>query len=138
MVDKQRRDDLLGLLQIEAQHRQRIDSIWAQYKDAMLTIHGMIFAVLGALVAGPELSAAQRKAVVIATIVIELGILLRARIDVEKSAAEVQADYAADYKAVTGFDPPRPLYSRALKMRKVSWRTGDALLPEATDVIEVA
>lgn len=132
MVDSQRRDDLLALLQIEAQHRQRIDSIWTQFKDAMLATHALTFAVLGALVAGPDVGARQREAVVIATIVIVFGALLRARIDVEKSAAEVQADYAADYRAVTGFDPPRPLYSRALKMRKVPWRTGDALLPAAT------
>ncbi len=137
-MEKQRTDDLLALLQIEAQHRQRIDSIWTQFKDAMLATHAMIFAVLGALVAGPELSTGQRKAVVIATIVFEFALLLRNRIDVEKSAAEVEADYAADYRAVTGFDPPRPLYSRALKMRKVPWRTGDSLLPEARGMSEGA
>lgn len=138
-MEKTRKDDLLALLQIEAQHRQRIDSIWTQFKDAMLVIHAFIFAVLGALVAGPELSAEQRKIVVVATILIELVFLLFARVDVERSAAEVQADYAADYRAVTGTDPPRPLYSRAFKMRRAPWRTtGDTLLPPARDTIESA
>jgi hypothetical protein len=42
----------------------------------------------------------------------------------------VQADYVADYCALTGNDPPRPLYSRALKMRREKRRsTGTSLLP---------
>ncbi len=133
-MNKERRDDLLALLQIEAQHRQRIDSIWTQFKDAMLVFHGMIFAVLGVLLAGPELSPAQRKYVGVTTILIELLVLVIARFDVEKSAAEVAADYAIDYRAVTGTAPPRPLYSRALKMRRTPRRThGDGLLPMAED-----
>ncbi|MEG8037876.1 hypothetical protein QP166_00390 [Sphingomonas sp. LR60] len=129
-MDKERSEDLLALLQIEAQHRQRIDSIWTQYKDAMLVIHALIFAVLGGLIAGPELDGVQRRIVVVATVITEFFILLLSRMDVEKSAAEVQSDFAADFRAVTGFDPPRPLYSRALKMRKVPRRLdGDTLLP---------
>jgi hypothetical protein len=138
-VNRERKDDLLALLQIEAHHRQRIDSIWTQFKDAMLVFHGLIFAVLGVLVAGPDLSPAQRKIVGVVTILIELLVLLLARLDVEKSAAEVQADHAADYRAVTGVDPPRPLYSRALKMRKAPRRRhGDALLPTADGPREAA
>ena len=134
-MNKQRTDELLALLQVEAQHRQRIDSIWTQFKDAMLATHAFIFAVLGALIAGLELSADQRKMVVIVTILGEFLVLFLARLDVEKSAAEVQADYIADYRAITGTHPPRPLYSRALKMRRVPRRTaGDTLLPIEAEV----
>ena len=132
-MDKERKDELLALLQVEAQHRQRVDSIWTQYKDAMLVTHGIIFAMLGSLMSGPALNAGERWTVVVVTILIELSIFVYVRLDVEKSAAEVQADYIADHRAITGHAPARPLYSRAFKMRRERWRADGNALPVEPD-----
>lgn len=130
-MDTEAKDQLLALLQIEAQHRQRIDSIWTQFKDAMLVMHGLIFAVVGSLITVPGLNPDGRIAIVAFTVFLDMVVLLASRRDVERSAAGVQADYAADYRALMGVNPPRPLYSRALKMKNPRfWEEGGiTLLP---------
>ncbi len=119
-MNNEAKDQLLALLQIESQHRQRIDSIWTQYKDAMLVMHGLIFAVVASLITVPGLSPNGRIGIVAFTVFLDMIFLLASRREVERSAAGMQADFAADYRAVTGVEPPRTLYSRALKMKKGS------------------
>lgn len=138
-MDKERKDELLALLQVEAHHRQRVDSIWTQYKDSLLFAHAIMFAVLGSLIAVPGLGATERWWIVAATILTELTMFVFVRVDVEKSAAEVRADYAADHRSITGREPARPLYSRAFKMRREARRVGgNALLAPRDDEQEGA
>lgn len=134
-MDNQAKDVLLALLQVESQHRQRIDSIWTQFKDGMLAVHGMVFAVLASLVTVPGLGANERIALIAFTVILDLAHLLSSRNDVERSAAAVQADYAADYMALTGTAPPRSLYSRALKFKREprAGYDGVSLLPQLKD-----
>ncbi len=133
-MDEKIKDLMLALLQVEAQHRQRIDSIWTQFKDAMLVMHGAIFTILGSLLTVPALKGDDRFIVIAFTVLLDLVFVVAARLDVEKSAAEVQADYAADYRALTGVEPPRLLYSRALKMRKERRRREGATIVPPGDV----
>jgi len=130
-MDNEKKDQLLALLQIEGQHRQRIDSVWTQFKDSMLVIHGLVFAVLASLVTVPGLSANGRIFLVAFTVFLDMVFLFGSRRETEKVAAEVQADYAADYHALMGVAPPRLLYSRALKMKKqrLQNKGGTSLLP---------
>lgn len=129
------KDRLLTLLQIENHHRQRIDSVWTQYKDAIVFMHSGIFAVLALLIAVPDLSTEVRITIVGLTVLAEGWIFYRSRIDAEKSAALMQAGFVADYRALTGMEPPRMLYSRALKMTaKRDMPAGDAsILPASGD-----
>lgn len=130
-MDNEKKDYLLALLQIESHHRQRIDSVWTQFKDAMLAVHGLVFAVLASLIAIPGLSANGRISLVAFTVILDMVFLFGSRREVEKAAAEVQADYAADYRALMGIAPSRLLYSRALKMKKQRLQNegGTSLLP---------
>jgi hypothetical protein len=119
---------MLALLQLEAHHRQRIDGVWTQFKDTMLVIHGAVFALLATMVTVPGLDASGRIGVVAFAVILDMMFLIPARRDVERSAAEMEADYAADYRALTGKEPPRRLYSRALKRRKERPTGGASIL----------
>ena len=131
IMDNEKKDQLLALLQIESQHRQRIDSIWTQFNDSMLVIHGLVFAVLASLITVPDLNANGRIFLVAFTVFLDMAVIFGSRRETEKAAAEVQNDYAADYYALMGVAPPRLLYSRALKMKKqrLQNKGGTSLLP---------
>lgn len=130
-MDDDTKSQLLTLLQIESHHRQRVDSIWTQFKDAVLVMNGLLFAVLASLITASALDPDERIYLVAGTVLLYMTFLVFSRLDVERSAATVQADYAADYRALMGVVPPRPLYSRALKRTKASrsHQHGVGLLP---------